>query len=339
MAADAHKLLSHLSHDTAQSVLAWLNSRGKDLPVHIPLSTIRFARECFSIIDADNNGTLEAEELLAVFKALGQPASLRQVTRLVESVAGAGAQSLRFSDFAQAGMMHGAMAERRPGEVNLHSLLQQEVNLGGSGRGDGGGGEEQEAPLNWSDFHLLAKAFRRRVVLDGVINCTEGWREKVAALAERRAASSHAGAVTAASVWRHRVQRLAQAQPASGQGAGTAQGPDAGAEAAAGMLPSTGGGDGGDALCGAISAGPTPRSACGSDIRVDAEEEGRGQDRHALGNSRHQAPDQQAPGISRRQAPGPAGSYGDIFDVYLSGVAAGTPAAAALLARRLLAGP
>lgn len=106
-------------------------------------------------------------------------------------------------------------------------------------------------PLPW----LLACLFRRRVVLDGVINCTEGWREKVAALAERRAASSHAGAVTAASVWRHRVQRLAQAQPASGQGAGTAQGPDAGAEAAAGMLPSTGGGDGGDALCGAISAG------------------------------------------------------------------------------------
>ena len=121
-----------------------------------------------------------------LLQALGQPASLRQVTRLVESVAGAGAQSLRFSDFAQAGvhacarcylstnaacsphapsahalqMMHGAMAERRPGEVNLHSLLQQEVNLGGSGRGDGGGGEEQEAPLNWSDFHLLAKAFR-----------------------------------------------------------------------------------------------------------------------------------------------------------------------------------
>lgn len=36
-------------------------------------------------------------------QALGQPASLRQVSRLVESVAGAGATSLRFSDFAQVG--------------------------------------------------------------------------------------------------------------------------------------------------------------------------------------------------------------------------------------------
>ena len=37
-------------------------------PPPSPCRCNRFARECFSIIDADNNGTLEAEELLAVFK-------------------------------------------------------------------------------------------------------------------------------------------------------------------------------------------------------------------------------------------------------------------------------
>lgn len=36
-------------------------------------------------------------------QALGRPASLRQVARLVESVAGSGACSLRFGDFAQVG--------------------------------------------------------------------------------------------------------------------------------------------------------------------------------------------------------------------------------------------
>ena len=48
-AADTHKLLSQLPPDTAESVLSWLASRGKDVPVHIPVKTIRFARECFQV--------------------------------------------------------------------------------------------------------------------------------------------------------------------------------------------------------------------------------------------------------------------------------------------------
>ena len=47
--ADTHKLISQLPPDTAESVLTWLSSRGKDLPVHIPVKTIRFARECFQV--------------------------------------------------------------------------------------------------------------------------------------------------------------------------------------------------------------------------------------------------------------------------------------------------
>ena len=44
--------------------------------------------ECFALIDADGSGTLDARELRAVFRALGRPASLRQVRR-----AAAGARS------------------------------------------------------------------------------------------------------------------------------------------------------------------------------------------------------------------------------------------------------
>ncbi|PRW50910.1 putative calcium-binding CML20 [Chlorella sorokiniana] len=194
--ADTHKLVSQLPPDTAESVLAWLASRGKDLPVHIPVKTIRFARECFQLIDTDGSGTLEPGELRAVFTALGRPASLRQVSRLVESVAGAGATSLRFSDFAQ--MMHGAVSTRRREEAELHALMQADVNLGG--QAGGGGDAEDEPPLQWTDFHLLAKAFRRRVVVNGVINNSAGWREKVLSLAERQAANSRAATANAASL-------------------------------------------------------------------------------------------------------------------------------------------
>ena len=54
-------------------------------------------------------------------QALGRPASLRQVSRLVESVAGAGATSLRFSDFAQVGRWGPAY----PGVLSVHTTVVQ----------------------------------------------------------------------------------------------------------------------------------------------------------------------------------------------------------------------
>lgn len=101
MSVDVGRLLSRLPPDTAESVLGWLAARGKGLPVHIPHKTIKFARECFALIDTDHSGSLEVHELRAVFAALGQPASAAQVTALVESVAGPGAASLTFAHFAQ----------------------------------------------------------------------------------------------------------------------------------------------------------------------------------------------------------------------------------------------
>ncbi|KAL4447937.1 hypothetical protein ABPG75_005156 [Micractinium tetrahymenae] len=290
-AHDAVTLVTNLPAGTAESVLAWLTSRGRDLPVHIPLATIKFARECFTLIDVDGSGTLEPEELQAVFRALGKPASLRQVTRLVESVAGSGARSLKFSDFAQ--MMHGAMSSKRREELEMHSLMQQEVNLGGgwastqAGFGRGGAGSrpgtaaaaaaagksaEAEPELSWGDFHLLAKAFRRRKVVDGIIEDSAGWRQKVLALAERRAQTARTAAVSAASVWRHRALRLQQQQQ---QDAHAAEGGAAAAEARirapCSAAPATAGE--GDMLAGAISAGPTPRGDCGPDIVIDEKQQ------------------------------------------------------------------
>lgn len=44
-AQDAATRITNLPAGTAESVLAWLTSRGRDAPVHIPLATIKFARE------------------------------------------------------------------------------------------------------------------------------------------------------------------------------------------------------------------------------------------------------------------------------------------------------
>ncbi|PSC73818.1 ef hand family [Micractinium conductrix] len=266
---DRH-LLAGLSADTAESVMAWLVSRGRDQPVHIPLSTIRQAREIFALIDTDKSGTLEAEELLAVFQALGQPASLRQVARLVERVGGPGARSLNFGDFAQ--MMHGAMSDRHQKDIELRGLPTEQEGAGGGG-GDGRPGRPgrhgtaaaaAEPPLCWTDFHLLAKAFRRRVVVDGVIADKAGWRSKVLALAERQAVTSQAAASSAAAVWKRRAAQLALK---------TGDGQQAVPSGQEGAQPAQLAGGAADMLSGVFSAGPTPRGGIGPDIAVDAEEE------------------------------------------------------------------
>lgn len=42
--ADARHLLASLPPDTADSIASWLTSRGRDLPAHIPLKSIKFWR-------------------------------------------------------------------------------------------------------------------------------------------------------------------------------------------------------------------------------------------------------------------------------------------------------
>ena len=57
-------------------------------------------------------------------------------------------------------MMHGAMGGQQGEELELHSRLQEEVNLGGHSGAASAKGRDAEPPLNWTGFHLLAKAFR-----------------------------------------------------------------------------------------------------------------------------------------------------------------------------------
>ena len=50
----------------------------------------------------------------------------------------------------------------------IHSLLQADVNLGGrAGAGGTSNAGDEEPLLQWTDFHLLAKAFRCAAGVNG----------------------------------------------------------------------------------------------------------------------------------------------------------------------------
>lgn len=134
-------------------------------------------------------------------------------------------------------------------------------------------------------------------MVEGVINNSAGWREKVLSLAEKQAANSRAATANAASLWRHRAARLGRKGGGAGTRVGTAAaevggGSKPGTAASAASAASAGsarqvGGEDSDMLAGAVSAEATPRDGlAGTDIVVDEsprERAGQGATAHSSG--------------------------------------------------------
>lgn len=132
----------------------------------------------------------------------GPAASFAQVQGLLEQVAGPHAAHLTFTQFAM--LMHGAASGSGPQEEGAsprgaraggwhRSAGGASPRRGASERrgrpaaaaAGGGGGREGEEELSWSDFHLLAKAFRCGVGGSG------GWQELLGASARSCCAAHH----------------------------------------------------------------------------------------------------------------------------------------------------
>ena len=146
------------------------------------------------------------------------------------------------------------------------------------------------------------------MVVDGVINNSAGWREKVLSLAQRQAANSRAATANAASMWRHRAARLGR----KGEGSGSSRGATAAADEADGSKPGSAlpalpassapsarqlGREESDMLAGAVSAEATPRAGLvGSDVVVDdsPREQCEPGGKHATSSTGNASPSQQA---------------------------------------------
>eukprot|EP00887_Chlorella_sp_A99_P001328 scaffold14.g1328.t1 len=275
--------LSALPPDTAASIVQWLCSRGRDIPIHLPRKTLALAREVFTLIDVDRSGTLEPAELLSVFHALGQTAvTLDDVRRLVAEAAGSEcATCLTFTSFAQ--LFAGAAGQLQ--DAAAGSAADIYAPRGSS------------AAPSPRDLHLLAAAYRRRIVLSGVIDDRDGWRQKVQRLAERQEQTRQVATASAAATWRaralQRANAAAEAAAAGGAAAAAAAMPDAVAASAASPPAMRGGGRpassarsaasgpvtahsdaaalGEDLLAGAVSVGSTPRGQGGPQIVTDSD--------------------------------------------------------------------
>jgi hypothetical protein len=65
----------------------WMKKRGKFYRPNLSQNEVKEYKEAFRVIDLDGSGTLEVDELVQAMRALDQPVSAYEMTKLVEMIA------------------------------------------------------------------------------------------------------------------------------------------------------------------------------------------------------------------------------------------------------------
>jgi hypothetical protein len=65
----------------------WMKKRGKFYRPNLSANEVKEYKDAFRIIDLDGSGTLEVDELVQAMRALDQPVSAYEMTKLVEVIA------------------------------------------------------------------------------------------------------------------------------------------------------------------------------------------------------------------------------------------------------------
>eukprot|EP00210_Caulerpa_lentillifera_P000835 g808.t1 len=163
--------VSKIDASLALSIANWLRKHGK--VVHPPLSSAskRQLKECFELMDADGSGAIDAEELHAAFKVsvelLGLSMTRAEVITLIEEVDKDGSGEVDYCEFLQ---------------IMTTTLSKTAEDSDGSNSG----GTPKEAFI---PFSLMATAYRRKRMIEGLILRDKGVQEQVARMAEELEAS------------------------------------------------------------------------------------------------------------------------------------------------------
>mmetsp|Transcript_31529 Transcript_31529/g.102733 ORF Transcript_31529/g.102733 Transcript_31529/m.102733 type:complete len:556 (-) Transcript_31529:2236-3903(-) len=136
------------------SIAEWLRRRGKALRPELSREQRVELRDCFSLIDTDGSGAIDADELQEAFKVLGLKFRRADIERILSEI-GDGTGVVEFPEFIE--IM--TAVDQKKKEAYEKSNSDHEA----SGRGSPP--KERALP-----FHLLATAYRRKKILEGVIN-------------------------------------------------------------------------------------------------------------------------------------------------------------------------
>jgi hypothetical protein len=126
----------------------WMKKRGKFYRPNLSANEVKEYKDAFRIIDLDGSGTLEVDELVQAMRALDQPVSAYEMTKLVELIA-PGKGCLNEIDFIE--LVH---YRSLPNATKQKERKEKDV-----------AGQEKPQKVQVS-MGILAGTFRRKKALD-----------------------------------------------------------------------------------------------------------------------------------------------------------------------------
>jgi hypothetical protein len=126
----------------------WMKKRGKFYRPNLSTNEVKEYKDAFRVIDLDGSGTLEVDELVQAMRALDQPVSAYEMTKLVEMIA-PGKGFLNETDFIE--LVH---YRSLPNTTKQNAKKEMEAI-----------GEEKPKKVQVS-MGILAGTFRRKKALD-----------------------------------------------------------------------------------------------------------------------------------------------------------------------------
>jgi hypothetical protein len=126
----------------------WMKKRGKFYRPNLSANEVKEYKDAFRIIDLDGSGTLEVDELVQAMRALDQPVSAYEMTKLVELIA-PGKGCLNETDFIE--LVH---YRSLPNSKKQKEQKEKDVT-----------GQEKPQKVQVS-MGILAGTFRRKKALD-----------------------------------------------------------------------------------------------------------------------------------------------------------------------------
>mmetsp|Transcript_16766 Transcript_16766/g.43479 ORF Transcript_16766/g.43479 Transcript_16766/m.43479 type:complete len:693 (+) Transcript_16766:72-2150(+) len=167
---------SQVSTDLSVSIQLWMRKRGREVQHPITELQRRQLHECFELIDTDGSGSLNAKELYDVFEVMGIGVSMDQIEDYVKEMDTDGSGELEFNEFLQ--IMHKQLFERDPNASVWKDDIYTEESRA---RAKGAAGKPPVKKSPMVPLHLLAGAYRRKKVLDAVMENTHDMRKRLIA--------------------------------------------------------------------------------------------------------------------------------------------------------------
>jgi Fe2+ transport system protein FeoA len=127
----------------------WMKKRGKFYRPNLSANELREYQDAFRIIDLDGSGTLEVDELVQAMRALDQPVTVHEITKLMELIA-PGKGYLNETDFIELVHYRSLSDTTKP-----NVKLETEKNSA-----------EEKPKHQQVSMGILAGTFRRKKALD-----------------------------------------------------------------------------------------------------------------------------------------------------------------------------